>query len=1132
MRRKSAAGMPTPPDRRWLLALVGFLLLYLGHPPVWDRSLPGLWLAPAGLGVALVAWLGARAALLLAGAGVLAAAQGLLIGPHAPAGSGLAGLAAAADGLVVAGEIWLAWWAYRRAGGARGLGDPPSATLFLLLVPGLVAGLFAPVHAVLLALVRPDDFTGLAALAGACWASHALGILALAPPLLVGLTPWLIRRGLVPPERPGEHRVPQIPTPLAWGDRVELGGLTLATALLGFLLRLAHAQSETMAWLLGGLLLLLAIWASLSQGLRGGSIIAATAVMVALGPPAWLGAGLTPVTPLQGQLLAVCSSALLVGASASWVGAREARHRRLVTRIPVILYSARVLQPGGSGSPPRAAELIFVSPACQSILGCAPEDLLGDYRRWLDQVHPQDRELLVASLAQLCRRQAPVTCEYRLAAASPEAAADVPGPIVVPRAWNGQQAEDLPASAGAVRWVRETLTPRYGARGQLLGWESMVVEITEQRHLAASLRRTTSMFHALVAHLPAGVFFMQGPNGWPIMVNARARELLGHHESAAVDLARLVQFFGLHRPDGTAYPTEELPVSRALRLGLTTMRDDIVVHRPDGRRVPLITWAAPIDLSGHGGTDAAVWVFEDLTALRQAEAAHRESEARLRAVIETMADGLVIYDREAKVVECNPAASAIFGVPPDQMRGRSPLDPTWVHLREDGSRLRGDEHPVVVSLRTGQPVRGVVLGFPEGWASAEGPEGAAGPWPADRLRWILLNAMPLRLRPGHLPVVVVTTFADLTGYRRALEVLRASEEKYRGLVEALPLMVCQADRDLRVTYVNPALETITGYELADLREPSFWQPLLQPDDLQKLLALVPLVLAGQTQQVELRFRAKDGSDKIGHAILQPRRQAGDVVGITTLVVDMTLQRSLEEELERARRLEIVGRLASGIAHDFNNMLTVVLTLTDLAHDALPADHPVREDLRRAAEAGEQAANLAAQLLAFSKQRRLGSGRVDINALTTQTLELLRSTLPANVTVELALSSEDLQVQADETHLQQVLMNLCLNARDAMPDGGRLAVRTEPVRESVAGSGPRWVRLSVEDSGEGMPADAQGRIFAPFFSTKEHGTGLGLAVVQQIVESYGGRIEVHSQPGEGTRFDVWLIEAENEASRGR
>jgi PAS domain S-box-containing protein len=1107
-----------------LLATAGLLLLYVGHPLAWQRRPPALWFPPVGLGIVLVAWLGPRAAVLVGLAGLVVAVQawvvGTLTGWHAALGALL-------DALVLALEVWLGWTVYSRiARGARRLGDPASAIWFAALVPGLIAGLLAPAHAILLGAAHPRGLDTFWDLSAAIWLSHALGILALAPLLLVAGTPWLVHRGVLAPEAPGEFRGREVLGPPTLGEGVEVGSLSLATAALAAWTMLNPQLGGPAGWHLAGLALLLVTWASLSRGLRGGIVVASTGVVLSLTLAFWLRKELLPVIPLQGQLLAECSTALLVGASAGWVRSSEARYRQVVDRVPHLLYSARVLRPGSSGTPPRKVELTFVSPACKLLLGCTPDQLLGNYEQWLKHVHPDDRELVLAALAQLSRQRESVTCEYRLAA-------HLRSPASGPK--GSQTAGSDPSSLGLERWhpaetdrwVRDTLTPRYAGNGQLGGWEGVVVETTEQRRLAGRLRRSTNMFRALVARLPAGVVFLQGLEGRPIMVNARARQLLGRREYPAIELALLSAFYSLHKPDGTLYPAEDMPVCRALRLGLSSMRDDIVLHRPDGGQVPLITWAAPIDLGEPGQPQAAVWVFEDLTALRQAEAAHRESETRLRTIIETMAEGLIVYDRAGRVLQSNPAAAAICGLTSEQLRKRSLLDPSWTALREDGSLLGGVDHPAMVSLRTGQPVRGVILGFARpaanGRQSAEATEilgrvdGAA-----PTTRWVLVNAMPLARGPGARPARVVTTYTDITAYRQALDVLRASEEKYRGLVETVPVMLYQCDRDLHLTYWNPAAQAITGYALEDLHAPGAWHATLQREDLDRLLAVYPEVLAGQTARLELRFRAKDGSDKVGHAILQPHYHRNEMVGCTVLVVDMTVQRRLEAELQRAQRVEVVGRLASGIAHDFNNLLTVVLGLTEVALDRLGAGHPVSENLRQVAQAGEQAANLASQMLAFSKQRRVATRRVDVKQAVQRTLQLLRSTLPPNIAVESLLAYEELPVRADATQLQQVLMNLCLNARDAMPEGGRLIVRAEAVAAADGEEAPGWVHLSVQDSGHGIPANVLGQIFTPFFSTKERGTGLGLAVVQQIVESYGGRVEVWSEPGQGTRFDVWLV----------
>src|SRR5439155_14675054 len=168
---------------------------------------------------------------------------------------------------------------------------------------------------------------------------------------------------------------------------------------------------------------------------------------------------------------------------------------------------------------------------------------------------------------------------------------------------------------------------------------------------------------------------------------------LGQREDSSAGLDHLSQVYRLFRPDGSPYPVEELPVYQALRGGVAAMRDDIVVHRPDGRRVPLVTWAAPIRLGGPGQPDAAVWVLEDLTALHQAEAARRDTEGRLRTVVETMGEGLVVQDRKGTIVDLNPAACALLGAAPENLRGRALADLGWSLLSEDGAALPPEEYP-------------------------------------------------------------------------------------------------------------------------------------------------------------------------------------------------------------------------------------------------------------------------------------------------------------------------------------------------------------------------------------------------------------------------------------------------------
>jgi PAS domain S-box-containing protein len=332
-----------------------------------------------------------------------------------------------------------------------------------------------------------------------------------------------------------------------------------------------------------------------------------------------------------------------------------------------------------------------------------------------------------------------------------------------------------------------------------------------------------------------------------------------------------------------------------------------------------------------------------------------------------------------------------------------------------------------------------------------------------------------------------------------------------------------------VVYSNPAMRSTTGYDESALAESTFWESFIPADCQPAFMGMVQQTLQGQPGRTELRYRARDESVRIAYALAQPASSAG----ITLLMVDITRERRLEQDLQRAQRLEMVGRLSSGIAHDFNNLLLVIMGLNDLVRSSLPPDHVVQKDLQKINEASDQAAQLAGQLLAFGRNRRSArAASSDVGRVARRTLEMLRPTLPSQIDLETQLSDDRLAVPADETQLQQILMNLCLNARDALaakpkgerePDQGRILVRIESVchpGENGTSNG-RWARMVVEDNGPGMTEQVRSRIFEPFFSTKDHGTGLGLAVVQQIVEGCGGRVEVTSRPGAGARFEVWL-----------
>jgi PAS domain S-box-containing protein len=1127
--------------------VVGLAALHLSNPLTWGMSYPGVWFPPAAIALLLVAWIGRGAGILIAIDAVLVAVQATLTGHGLPWGSGLIGcLGACLDAPLSALEAIAAWHLYHTvARCSRRPTEPVAASLFLFIIPGLVTGSFAFLHAVLAPGPTEISFS---AWFGSLWLSRALAILAIAPVGLVTMTLTLLKYGLAIPEVPDADRHHDIPVRLTIGDIVELVGLVGGTALLAGLLAAAARHDNGASWQLWMLTLLLIVWASLRQGVRGATIAASSAAIAALIPVVVEGSHATWAFPVQGYVLAFCTTGLLVGVSSEWMQLTEFRGRLLVGHVPIVIYSARLHGKRIQPTPLDRIEITYLNAATALVLKRQRDQLLGSYTRWMQQVHAQDREVLQAALSQLIAHEQSVTVEYRLAAAGDE---EVPNSETAPTSIS---THDLPLASERptkLTWVRDTLVPTFDANHQLVGWEGVVLEITEQRLLADDLRRTTKMFHSLVTNLPAGVFFVHAPSGRPILVNARARELLGQPADLSARLPQWTEVYRLHRPDGSAYPTEDLPVSVALRNGITNMRDDIVVHRRDGRKIPLITWAAPLDLRGRGAPDAAVWVLEDMTALRKAEAAHRESEARLRTLIETMAEGLVVCDRNGIIVESNPAAAALLGLPHGEVVGQSVASKFWTYRREDGTALPIEEHPVFRSLQTGQPTQDEVIGIVVSRSECEATQCAKAkettgsaqedtPWgnqlftlSDDRsqvgVRWLLFSTRPLLRGNDARTLRIVTTFTDITALRRAANVVRTSEARYRGLIESMPLMLLQSDLNGRIIYINPALHDLTDYNLRDLQKPDGWRVLVVTEDQSRWQTARSEALQGRENRLELRLKARDGGERTCLVLVQPRRSHDEIVGVDTLILDMTTQRQLERKLQRSQHMELAGRLASGLAHDFNNQLTVILNLVALVQSQVESNHPVQTDLESITEAGEQAARLAAQLLTFSKQRQLNTKRLDLGAATERILTLLRATLPRSIQLDFACDKTGLDIVADETQIQQLLMNLILNAKDAMPGGGRLTVRLgadAPAESTGSNASAGWVHLSIEDTGHGMTEQTRLHIFDPFFTTKANGTGLGLAVVNQIVESSGGKLAVRSQWGKGTCFDIWLPRADS------
>ncbi len=539
--------------------------------------------------------------------------------------------------------------------------------------------------------------------------------------------------------------------------------------------------------------------------------------------------------------------------------------------------------------------------------------------------------------------------------------------------------------------------------------------------------------------------------------------------------------------------------------------------RKDGKVVWLLTSGVPIlddqgNLLGYRGADI------DVTARRQAEEALKESERFLADIFASIQDGVNILDLDYNILRVNPAVERWYA-------HALPLAGKKCYEAFHGRGEPCEICPYRQTLETGKATHKVT--------PREGKDGS-------EAGWIEVFTFPITdIATGKVKGVVLYV-RDITERKQAEEALLESETKYRLLAENVIDVIWTVDLNWKVTYASPSCESLTGYSDDEIVGMTLDQ-LLTPGSMDlcnKTLAelLSPENLARQEYpnfflpQLELRF--KDGSRSVYIEIKGSflKDYQGQPIGMMGVARDITERKQLEEQFLQAQKMEAVGRLAGGVAHDFNNILTAITGYGELLLMNPDIQDPVSRDVKDILQAADRAASLTRQLLAFSRKQVLQPQRLDLNQVVANLDKMLRRIIGEDIDLVTVLGHDLGAVQADPGQIEQVVMNLAVNARDAMPQGGKLTIETADADLDTAYAqnhlesqpGP-YVMLAVSDNGVGLDQEAQARIFEPFFTTKElgKGTGLGLSTVYGIVKQSGGFIYVYSNPGEGTTFKIYL-----------
>lgn len=653
---------------------------------------------------------------------------------------------------------------------------------------------------------------------------------------------------------------------------------------------------------------------------------------------------------------------------------------------------------------------------------------------------------------------------------------------------------------GRETWASTTTVPLCDPQGKIVGVCGISHDITERKRAEELLRRTEANYRSIFENAVEGIY-QTTVDGRFVAANPMLAKIYGFAspEELIAEVSRRSNHLYVEAGRRAAF-MRQMQEQHALTGFESLIRrgDDTLVWISENARAVRDDAGKVI---GYEGT------VIDISQRRHVEEALRSTNETLRALIEAAPVAILTLDDAGVIQSWNPAAERMFGWTEAEVRGRpTPLVPL---------DKREEFHDLLERLRRGQAFAGVQ-------ARRQRKDGTA----ID----VSLSAAPLYAAAGQVRGVMAI-IADISDSKRNEQALVRERALLRSLIDSIPDHIFYKDRDGTYLGCNAAFEKYVGRsedEVIGRTAQDLFPRQVSAlyDDLDRRV-----LEEGKPQRTEETLEYADGRSGLVEVIKSPYYgPEGQVLGLIGMARDITERKRLEDQLQQAQKMEAVGQLAGGIAHDFNNLLTAILGNVGLLLSRPDAGFGNDEPLHEIETAAVRAADLTRQLLGFSRQTMLRLEPTNLNAAIAETVGMLRRTIDPRITVEVRATGDVWWVQADPGQISQVLLNLCLNARDAMPQGGTLTLETVNTvveddyrRLHLGARAGEFVRLRVRDTGCGIPEEVLPRIFDPFFTTKEpgKGTGLGLAMVFGIITQHRGWVECHSAVGSGTHFDIYL-----------
>ena len=651
---------------------------------------------------------------------------------------------------------------------------------------------------------------------------------------------------------------------------------------------------------------------------------------------------------------------------------------------------------------------------------------------------------------------------------------------------------------------------------------------SELKNAQEELRKEKEYYRSFVESLSDWVWEMD-VNGVHTYSNKAVKDILGYEPEEIIGK----NTFDLW-PDELRTGKARMRLKRTLASGKGWKNFPGCFKHKDGHVVVTESTAIPIfdaggKLVGYRGID------HDITERKKFEDALRRSEQHLRSIVDTANDAIVTTDSQGNIVLWNPAAERMFGYSCDEVVGK----PVTILVP------KGSEQNHIKALKTLFSIKKFEFKGKTVELVGSRKDGTEFPVEISVSSW----------RSGD-ELFFTAIIRDITKRKKAEDALRKSEELLRAVFDASNEVIFVKDTAGRYTHANAAFSRIFGMTVEKIigKKDSDIFPADEANSIKEIDREVIEKGISITNEDVLTIR---GEKRIFSTTKVPLRDAsGNIIGLCGFAEDVTQRRRAEEALRKAlernvelrrqaeqayrqlqatqkqliqaQKMEAIGRLAGGIAHDFNNMLVAILGNIELMMMKLSDDDPLYRHLEQMRIAAERAADLTNKLLLFSRKQPMEFKAINLNETINDLVEMLKPIIGENIKVKKELEGDIWSVNADSASIEQVITNIIVNAKDAMPDGGELTIKTEnvtidehkaePARESRPGN---FVRVTIADTGVGMDGETMQHIFEPFFTTKKSGTGLGLSVAYGIIKQHGGWIEVRSAPGSGSAFMVYL-----------